>query len=279
MWFSSLAVSALVLQNTFAGAASLGSLAAVEQPPSEVSAVEKRLNCRGGGNFLVYEFDNGMGGQSSLCLNGYVLATCVLFMSGAGGIVEALKNRVTGWITSKVEDASDAGPQVKARTETLGLEVDDQFFTWADLYAYQAVNGSLTYEAPADVLQTMSNTGAVTGGNAAAMVTAMELHEDGFSFTGVPLDTSGSGIDKRDDRCYRQIHVHYWANHGHSSTLLSSAKIGDLVYHGLNYAYSKDIARACYEMTNNGNWDGFLRVCFNHNVAQRGCMTCGGHSN
>lgn len=68
MWLSSLAVSALVLQNTFTGAASLDSLAAVEQSPNELSVIERRLNYCGGGNFLVYEFRNGQGGQSSLCL-------------------------------------------------------------------------------------------------------------------------------------------------------------------------------------------------------------------
>lgn len=146
------------------------------------------------------------------------------------------------------------------------------------MYAYQAVNGSLTYEAPGGILQTTSNTGVDTAPHAAAEVTVMELHEDGFSFTGTPLHTSDGGIDKRAG-CYQQIHVHYWANSGHSSTLLSSAKVDDLVRHGLNYAYSNDMAKSCYEMTNNGNWDGFLRVCFNYNVAQSGCYTCGGHSN
>lgn len=77
----------------------------MEQPPNEVSVIEKTLNCREGGNFLVYEFDDGQGGQSSLCLNGYVLATCVLFMSGAGGIVVGFKNMVTDGITTKVADA------------------------------------------------------------------------------------------------------------------------------------------------------------------------------
>lgn len=76
-----------------------------------------------------------------MCLNGYVLATCVLFMSGADGSVEALKNRVIGWMSSKVEDASDIGPWVKGRTEILGMEAEDQLSTWADLYACQAVNG------------------------------------------------------------------------------------------------------------------------------------------
>lgn len=64
-----------------------------------------------------------------MCLNGYVLDTCALFMTGAGGIVEALKNRVTGWMTSKVQDALDAGPQVKRRTEASSLKAEDQVFT------------------------------------------------------------------------------------------------------------------------------------------------------
>lgn len=281
MWFSSLAVYTLVLQNTFAGAASLGSLAAVEQPQSEVSVVEKRLNCQGRGNFVVYEFPNDSGGSSMLCINGFVAAGCVLYFGGGSSVIEALKNKVTSWINGKVEDASDAGPQVKRGTQTLGLEADDgrqdQFFNWADLYAYQAANGSLKYEAP-EIQQTTSNTVAVTAGHAAAEVTAMELHEDGFSFTGIPLDNGDGDLSKRAT-CSEQIHVHYWASNGHSSTLLSSAKIGDLVSRALNYAYQKDYEKSCFEMTNNGNWDGFLRVCFNHNAAQGGCYTCGGHNN
>lgn len=73
------------------------------------------------------------------------MATCVLFTFGIGGIVEGLKNRLTDWITSKVEDALDAEPPVKRRTEVPALEAEGQLFTWANLYAYQAVNGSLTY--------------------------------------------------------------------------------------------------------------------------------------
>lgn len=125
MLFSSLALSALVLQNTFAGAASLSSLADVKQPQNEVSVVEKRVNCRGAGNFLVYEFDNGNGGLSSLCMNGYVLATCVLLMSGVGGVIETLKDKVTSWVTSKVQDASDAGTQERKRTQAFVVEADD----------------------------------------------------------------------------------------------------------------------------------------------------------
>lgn len=107
----------------------------------------------------------------------------------------------------------------------------------------------------------------------------MELHEDGFSFTGIPLDNDDGDISKRRD-CHRyQIHVHYWAKRGHSSTQLSSAEIGNLVSSALKNAYKKDYEKACYEMTNNGSWDGFLRVCFNHHAGQRGCYRCGGHAN
>lgn len=281
MWFSSLAVYTLVLQNTFAGAASLGSLAAVEQTRNEVSMVEKRLNCQGRGNFVVLEFPNGSGGWSMLCINGYVTAACLILSSGGSDVLVALKNQIVGWISSKSEDASAAGPPAKRRAETFGLAEDDgredQLLTWADLYAYQAVNGSLKYEAP-EILQTTSNTVAETAGHAVAKMTAMELHEDGFSFTGIPLDNDDGDLSKRAN-CYEQIHVHYWASNGHSSTLLSSAKIGDLVSRALNYAYQGDYEKSCFEMTNNGNWDGFLRVCFNHNAAQGGCYTCGGHNN
>lgn len=95
MWFSSLAVYTLVLQNTFAGVASLGSLAAVEQPQNEVSVLEARVNCNGGGNFVVYEFNNGDGGRAMLCINGFVAAGCVVLLSGGMNVIEALKNKVT----------------------------------------------------------------------------------------------------------------------------------------------------------------------------------------
>lgn len=281
MWSSILAIYTLVLQNTFAGAASLGSLAAVEEPRNEVSVVEKRVTCQEPGNLVVYEFPNDTGGSSMVCINGYVASTCLVLSSGGGNAILALKNKVTSWITSKVEDASADGPLANRRTETLGLEGDDeredQIFTWADLYSHQAVNGSLRYEAP-KTLQTTSNSVAGSAGHAAAEVTAIELHEDGFSFSGILLDDGDGDLRKRVN-CYEQIHVHYWANDGHSNTLLSSAKIGDLVLRALNYAYAKDYEKSCYEMTDDGNWDGFLRVCFNHNAAQGGCYTCGGHSN
>lgn len=281
MWVSSLAVYTLVLQNTFAAAAFLGNLAAVKQTRNEIFVVEKRMNCQGRGNFVVYESTNDTGGSSMVCINDYVAAACLILFSGGGNVIEALMNKVTSWITSKVEDASADGPPAIRRIETLSLEAndgrEDQLFTWADLYAYQAVNGSLKYEAP-EILHTTSNTVAVTAGHVAEEVTAMELHEDGFSFTGIPLDNGDGDISKRAN-CYEQIHVHYWANDGHYSTLLSSVKIGNLVRRALNHAYAKDYEKSCYEMTDNGNWDGFLRVCFNHNTAQSGCYTCGGHSN
>lgn len=146
MWFSSLAVYTSVLQNTFAGAASLGSLAAVEQPRNEVSVLEKRVSCQGRGNLVVYEFPNDTGGSPMLCINGYVASTCLVLSSGGGNAIVALKNKVTSWITSKVEDASADGPPARRHAEILGQEADDeqedQMFTWADLYSYHAVNGS-----------------------------------------------------------------------------------------------------------------------------------------
>lgn len=281
MWLSSLAVYTLVLQNTFAGAASLSNMAAVKQTQNKISVVEKRLNCQGRGSSVVYESPNDTGGSSMVCINGHVVAACLVLFSGGGNVIEALMNKVTSWITSKVEDVSADGPPAIRRVETLIVEAndgqEDRLFTWADLYAYQAVNGSIKYEAP-ETLHTTSNTVAVTVGHVAAEMTAMELHEDGFSFTGIPLDNGDGDISKRAN-CYEQIHVHYWANDGHSSTLLSSVKIGDLVRRALNHAYAKDYEKSCYEMTSNGDWDGFLRVCFNHNTVQSGCYTCGGHSN
>lgn len=45
IWLSRLVMYALVLQSTFTGAATLGSLATVEQLQNQVSVLKKRIDC------------------------------------------------------------------------------------------------------------------------------------------------------------------------------------------------------------------------------------------
>ncbi|KAI0885812.1 uncharacterized protein GGS22DRAFT_188099 [Annulohypoxylon maeteangense] len=255
MLFLHLALLASLWWSTLGGAATLGSstLLAPETP-----TLEKRLNCNGRGNFVVYESHDANGGYSMICLNGYVLATCSIYVAASGQVFTTLKDKVVGWVTGKKGDASDAGPQVKS--------LSTHAVTWSELYAQHATAGTDKYD--------ISNGTDIDDG-----ITALALHEDGFSAS-FSLARAGLITGRTDDAsCSEQIHIHYWADRGHDSTVLSSSGIGSLVYNGLNDAYTKDRGQACYEMTNNGNWEGYLRVCFNKNKSQKGCYSCGGHNN
>lgn len=205
-----------------------------------------------------------------ICLNGYVFAACTILLAGGTQVITELQNKVVGWISGKVDDASDAGPQTRS--------VAGYPATWGQLHTHHVNAGT-------DVYQPVNETDAIT---------ALALHEDGFSASisllhaGLLENADDENHDNVDiagyhdsvnSNCREQIHIHYWAASGHDSTLLSSSEIGSLVVHGLNDAIAQDRGQACYEMTNNGNWDGWLRVCFNDNVPQPGCYTCGGHNN
>ena len=251
MLFSNLAASALLWQSTTVAAMSLEPM---EQGASE-HALEKRLNCKGRGNFVVYEFNNGDGGQSMLCLNGFVAAGCVLAIAGGTGILTTLQNKVSSWVSSKIGDASSAGPQAKRDMETTPT------ISWGEVFAYQSANGSTSYSGPAN-----QDDGIV-----------INLHEDGFSASASLMQGENALVGRSS--CKEQVHVHYWAAPGHTSTALSSSDIGRLVYQGLSYSYQRDYGKTCFEMTNNGNWDGFMRVCYNVNKSQVGCYSCGGHNN
>ncbi|KAI0415339.1 hypothetical protein F5X98DRAFT_376938 [Xylaria grammica] len=233
-------------------------MSAAVKPEAGLQTLMRRVNCNGRGNFVVYESRNGDGGYHMICLNGFVAAGCSILLAGGAQVITNLQNKVVGWVNGKVDDASDAGPQ----THSLATYPS----TWGQLHTHHANAGTATYH-PA---------------NKTDAITALALHEDGFSAS-ISLLRAGLLKASRNDNvtstCSEQIHIHYWAASGHDSTLLSSSEIGSLVVHGLNDAIAQNRGQACYEMTNNGNWDGWLRVCFNDNVPQSGCYTCGGHNN
>ncbi|KAH9211435.1 hypothetical protein DL95DRAFT_511063 [Leptodontidium sp. 2 PMI_412] len=77
----------------------------VEQAPG----LEMRKNCNDAGNFVVYETGNGGGGNARVCVNGYVVAGCVVLLATQNQL-SALATRITDWIAGKVIDASSAGP-------------------------------------------------------------------------------------------------------------------------------------------------------------------------
>ncbi|KAJ8132074.1 hypothetical protein O1611_g1550 [Lasiodiplodia mahajangana] len=223
-----------------------------------LQTLERRVNCNGRGNFVVYEAQNSDGGYHMICLNGFIVAGCSLLVAGGSQVITELQNRVVNWVFGKDKDASDAGPQ--ARFPSVHP------MTWGQLYFNRTNAGTGIY-------QPVNETDAII---------ALTLHDDGFSASISLLHAGlieGGKNDVVDSSCREQIHIHYWAASGHESTLLSSSEIGSLVVHGLNDAVSRNRGQACYEMTNNGNWDGWLRVCFNNNVPQPGCYTCGGHNN
>ncbi|RFU24151.1 hypothetical protein B7463_g12184, partial [Scytalidium lignicola] len=202
-----------------------------------------------------------------VCVNGFVVAGCLVLLSAAGNVMSGLANTVTQWVLNKVDDASSAGPQEK-RNEAL--------LSWGEVYNYTQASNSTKVTASdlpigALVLPDQKNSPLV--------VTSMELHEDGFSATASFV--SGNTIANRadNDNCYEQLHIHYWAAAGHDAIVLSSASIYGLVYTAIENSFDANYARVCYEMTNNGAWDGFLRVCYNADLSQVGCYTCGGHNN
>jgi hypothetical protein len=55
--------------------------------------------------------------------------------------------------------------------------------------------------------------------------------------------------------------------------------IDNMVLSALSDTYYENRMKACYELTNAGAWDGFVRVCFNFNQSQTGCFSCGEQKN
>jgi len=227
--------------------------------------LDKRVNCQGKGNFVLYEFPNGSGGNAIVCVNGFVTAGCFILLTASATILSNLASQLTTWVTNKVDDASSAGPQTKR---------DQDSISWGQVYNYSKISGSTMVAA------TDPPTGTLIfpdQGGSQFVYTALELHEDGFSATASAVPDST--VVARLPACYEQIHIHYWAAAGHDATVLSPADVNTLMTKALNQAYNSNYALACFEMTNNGSWDGYLRVCFNQDLSQVGCYTCGGHDN
>jgi len=207
---------------------------------------------------LVYET-----ASNHLCLNNFVLGYCAIIIPLVPTVFTQISNTVSGWISSQVQDASTAGGQSDTKRSTI---------TWGELHAYHASTSHAANSFKIPVVN--SSNVALTG---------MDLAEDGYSFsvklihddnsTAVPI-TSRQAI-----RCYWQIHVHYWAAAGHAATVLTKDQTSVDVYTALSNSYYNNYEQSCYEMTNGGSWDGFLRVCYNNNYPQAGCYTCGGHDN
>jgi hypothetical protein len=53
---------------------------------------------------------NGLVKEIMLCSNGYVLTGCVSLISGASGIIESLKNKITDSVTSDIGGKLAARP-------------------------------------------------------------------------------------------------------------------------------------------------------------------------
>lgn len=227
------------------------------------TALQERQNGCGPGEILVYNFPNSTGSWAMLCISKWTFFGCIIISTT--GAFSNLANRVADWVTGKVHDASDAGPQVKVRDDTPQL-------TWGELYNYTLTHDS----AKADKALPSALTSADDG------VVAMDIHEDGFSasFDLAALSSPNPNpLEKRRDRCYEQIHIHYWAAAGHDGTMLGHDQIFSLAIHAIDDSYWKNYNFACYELTNSGAWDGWLRICYNHNTPQAGCGSCGGHNN
>ncbi|RWA06144.1 hypothetical protein EKO27_g8959 [Xylaria grammica] len=241
-------------------------MSAAVKPEAGLQTLMRRVNCNGRGNFVVYESRNGDGGYHMICLNGFVAAGCSILLAGGAQVITNLQNKVVGWVNGKIDDASDAGPQTK-RSKVVGWvngKVDNASDAGPQTHSLTAVPRDLG-SAPHPPRQ---------GRDGDVPPHQQDRRDHRFSAPRGRL----LGFDLALTRC-EQIHIHYWAASGHDSTLLSSSEIGSLVVHGLNDAIAQNRGQACYEMTNNGNWDGWLRVCFNDNVPQPGCYTCGGHNN
>lgn len=257
---------------------------AVAEPKLQLRSAEgnnnnqlvKRVNCRGRGNIVVYEHSNGAGGEFMICLNVYLVSTCTILLSTTG-ILQQLASKVSDWVSSKVTDASAAGPQHTRRDEDGAPSLP----TWGELYNHTK---SLNAASEVSIHDSHAPLAATAAADDAMSIHKLDIHEDGFSAS-ASLDSIDDTTPatklraKKRSSCYRQVHVHYWASAGHQATVLSNSDIYTLTYNGALYSYQHDLWKACYEMTNNGGWDGYYRICINDNISQVGCYTCGGHNN
>lgn len=231
------------------------------------TALQERQNGCGPGEIMVYNFPNSSGSYAQLSISKWTFFGCIILSTT--GAFSNLANRVADWVASKEHDASDAGPQVKFRDISGTI-------TWGELYNYTLTNHSAAAEnALAAVLTSTDGDG----------VLAMNIHEDGFSasfdLAAVSISSSPNILAKKtgEDECASQIHIHYWAAAGHDGTLLGHDQLFSLAIHAIDNSYGKNYNFACYELINSGGWDGWLRICYNHNIPQPGCGECGGHNN
>lgn len=225
--------------------------------------LQPRLNCDPG-QILVYSFPNSTGSYAYLCISKWTFFGCIIFSTS--GTFSALAGRVADWVTAKVTDASDAGPQVKREDAALA--------TWGELYNYTSQNPQPLEKS---ILTLGEEDDAVT-----ASVTAMGIHEDGFSASfELTAPNSTALLAKKQDTCTvnEQVHIHYWAAAGHEGTLLDWNGIQALAYEALWNSYDSNYDFSCYELLNSGSWNGWFRVCYNYDTSQIGCGSCGGHNN
>jgi hypothetical protein len=239
-------------------------------PTSPIPDVlEKRQHTCAAGQILVYSFPNSSGSYAFLCTSRWTFAQCLVLVASFSDVIPCLVTEIKDWVRGNAQDASDAGPQVGSRSTALT--------TWGKLYNHTSTS------------QHTSNFTALNLGLPENALNSMQFHEDGFSATielsafmspsaGSPL-TNSSLSSQGNPTCYEQIHIHYWAAAGHTGTVLDDNGLMDLANHAIDDSYNKNYDFACYEMSNGGPWDGWLRVCYNYNQPQYGCGPCGGHNN
>lgn len=257
--------------------------------PREAELISRVEGCPPGTRYVI-----GIAGKPGVCLGIYAYATCSIILIGASAYFTTIAVTTATWVKEQKHSESAASPPTKKRDE-------DGFQTWGELYNYtksvgrnrlegkeaaayvNEVSPSILAESTTAKFSGLDPTSekaiaaAVEPSESTQFITTnLELHEDGFSASFAP--PASENLQQRLSKCNQQVHLHYWADAGHESTILSAGDIQDLVDRTLHHSYNEDYAKACYEMINNGNWQGILRICYNSNLPQNNCYTCFGHS-
>ena len=233
------------------------------QPVSDV--LGKRQHQCAPGQVLVYSFPNSSGSYAFVCTSRTIAAICFVLIANYNNVVPALVTEIKDWVRGNAQDASDAGPPARRRSTALT--------TWGELYNYTSASNHAG---------TFTPTTTLSAGLPENALKSKQFHEDGFSATidlsALKLSPASRSLEARGN-CYEQLHIHYWAAAGHTGTVLSDGGVMDLARHAIDNSYNENYSFACYEMSNSGAWDGWLRICYNYNQAQYGCGYCGGHNN